>query len=132
VGNTLFDTDIAGIIADVMGDELLEVTITKRVRGERDPANLSAGRPVIPTDFTCAGFWEDYIGTPPPGIEVQIGDRKAVLIGDTIPDGAIPAKDDAITIEGVTLYVVQLQSRDPAAAVYTYQCRDRGPATPGA
>jgi hypothetical protein len=126
MGNILFGVDIAGIIADVMGSQLLEATITKRTRGERDPAALTAGRPVIATNFTCTGFWDDYTGMPPAGIEVKLGDRRAVLIGDTIPAGAIPDRDDAITIEGATLYVVQLESRDPAAAVYTYQCRDRG------
>ena len=73
-----------------------------------------------------------HTGLPPAGIELKLGDRRAVLIGDTIPAGGHPEVDDAITIEGQTLYMVKLESRDPAAAVYVYQCRDRGPAQPGA
>lgn len=126
MGNPIYGVDISGIINDVFEGQLLEVTITKRIRGERDLANLTAGRPVTDQTFTCNGFWEDYTGQPPAGIAVELGDRKAILIGDSIPAGAIPVRDTAITIEGQTLYVVQLQKRDPAAAVYTYQCRDRG------
>jgi hypothetical protein len=125
--------DIAGIIADVFGGQLADVIVTKRTRGARDPQALTAGRPVVPQVFDgITGFWDDYTGLPPAGIELKLGDRRAVLIGDTIPAGLVVEKDDAITIEGQTLFMVQLESRDPAAAVYVYQCRDRGPAQPGA
>lgn len=124
--------DIAGIIADVFAGNLADVTITRRVRGARDPNALTAGRPVVPQVVGgITGFWDDYTGLPPAGIELKLGDRRAVLIGDTIPVGGHPEVDDGITIEGQTLYMVKLESRDPAAAVYVYQCRDRGPAQPG-
>lgn len=132
MGNSILGVDIAGIIGDVFGGQLLDVTVTKRERGARNPAALTAGRPVVPQVFTgISGFWDDYTGMPPAGIEVKLGDRRAVLIGDTIPAGLVIDRDDSITIEGATLFVVQLESRDPAGAVYTYQCRDRGPAQPG-
>lgn len=126
MGNELFGVDIAGIVADVMGGQLLDVTVTRYARGERDPGNLTGGRPKTPTTVTgISGFWEDFTGTPPPGVELELNDRKAVLIGDTIPVGGHPLRNDGITIEGETLYSVKLLSRDPAGAVYVYLCRDR-------
>lgn len=129
MGNELFGVDIAGIIADALGDGLPDVTITRNTRGERDPDNLTGGRPTEPTTVKCKGFWEDFTGTPPPGIVVELGDRKLVLIGDTIPPGGHPRRNDACTVHedmgDVTLYNVGPVSRDPAAATYAYQCRDR-------
>lgn len=126
MGSELFGVDIAGIVADAMGGQLLPVTITRNTDGARDPDNLTGGRAKVPTTVTgIDGFWEDFTRDPPPGVDVQLGDRKAVLIGDSIPAGGHPLKDDAITIEDQTLFMVQLMSRDPASAVYTYLCRDR-------
>lgn len=126
MGNEIMGVDIAGIIADVFEGNLLDVVVTRYTRGERDPDNLTGGRSKTPeTVVGISGFWEDFTGTPPPGVELELNDRKAVLIGDTIPAGGHPRRNDAITIEGQTLYSVKLLSRDPAAAVYTYLCRDR-------
>lgn len=126
MGNELFGVDIAGIVADNMGGQLLAVTVERYTEGARQPGNLTGGRPKVPTTVTgISGFWEDFTADPPPGVEVELGDRKAVLIGDTIPAGGHPLRNDAITIEGVTLYMVKLIERDPAAAVFVYQCRDR-------
>lgn len=126
MGSELFGVDIAGIVADAMGGQLFDVTVTRYTEGERDPDNLTGGKPKTPAAVVgISGFWEDFTRDPPPGIEVELGDRKAVLIGDTIPAGGHPLRNDAITIEGETLYMVQLVSRDPASAVFVYQCRDR-------
>lgn len=126
MGSPLFGVDIAGIIADATNGQLLPVSVERYSRGARDPGNLTGGQPATPATVAgIQGFWEDFTGTPPPGVELELNDRKAILIGDTIPAGGAPLRNDAITIEGQTLYVVQLISRDPASAVYTYLCRDR-------
>jgi hypothetical protein len=102
----------------------MDVTVTRYVEGARTAGNLTGGKAQTPATVTgIKGFWEDFTGMVPPGVEV--GDRKAVLIGDTIPPGGLPLQNDAITIEGITLYAARLLSRDPAAAVYTFLCRDR-------
>lgn len=128
MGNELFGVDIAGIIADVIGDAVFDVTITRYIRGERDPENLTGGRPVEPETVECKGFWEDFTGLPPPGVNIEAGDRKAVLIGDTIPAGGLPRKNDKITVHedmgDISLFCHGPLSRDPAAAVYVYQCKD--------
>jgi hypothetical protein len=122
----MFGVDISGILADATDGQLFDVTVTRYVAGEREAGNLTGGRAKVPQTVTgIQGFWEDFTGQPPPGIEVELNDRKACLIGDTIPVGGQPMKNDAIEIEGQTLFMVQLMSRDPASALYVYQCRDR-------
>lgn len=128
MGNELFGVDISGIIADQIGPAVLAVTITREPRdGSRQAGNLTGGLVKgAPQSWECRGFWEDFTGTPPPGVEILLNDRKAVLIGDTIPPEALPLlADDAISCEGQTLYMVKLLARDPAAAVFTLLCRDR-------
>lgn len=128
MGQELFGIDIAGIIADQIGPGVLDVLITREPQtGARAPGNLTGGLvKTAPQSWPCKGFWEDFTGQPPPGVEIELNDRKAVLIGDTIPAGALPLKlDDKITCEGKSLFMVKVLSRDPAAAVYTLLCRDR-------
>lgn len=130
MGAELFGVDIAGLVAENMAGQLFPVTVTRFTAGARDPNNLTGGKPVTPAAVTgITGFWEDFTRDPPPGVEIELGDRKAVLIGDTVPAGGLPLRNDAIEIEGETQFMVQLISRDPASAVYVYLCRDRrGPA----
>lgn len=131
MGNQILGVDIAGLVADAIGDELPDVTITRETPGERDPDNLTGGPvPGAPLTFSAKGFWEDFTGTPPPGVTIELDDRKLVLIGDTADAGCLPLRrNDAVTVHedvgDLTLYVVGPVRRDPAAATYEYQCRDR-------
>jgi hypothetical protein len=94
MGNPLFGVDIAGIIADALGDGLLDVTSPATTRATRDANNLTGGKPKDARDgHGIKGFWEDFTGQPPPGVEIELGDRKAVLIGDTIPAGGHSAPE---------------------------------------
>jgi hypothetical protein len=132
MGNELFGVDIAGIIADSLGDGLLRVTIERPSRAAtRQAGDLTGGFAAgPPQNWECAGFFEDFTGTPPPTVELKLGDRKAVLIGDTIPADLTVEPGDKITVHEdagpISLFAVKLIGRDPAAAVYTYLCRDRG------
>lgn len=130
MGNQLFGVDIAGIIADAMADGLPTCTIERDVRGARQAGNLTGGRASAKHSFDCTGFWEDFTGGAPAGVVVEANDRKLILIGDTIPAGEQPQRNDAATVnedDGPVgpLYIVKLLARDPAAATYTYLCRDR-------
>lgn len=128
MGNPLFGVDIAGLVAKHVGPGVLEVLITRAAStGARQAGNLTGGKvKAAPQTWPCRGFWEDFTGLPPPGAMIEANDRKAVLIGDTIPPEALPLRlNDAITCEGLTLYLVKQLSRDPAAAHYVLQCRDR-------
>jgi hypothetical protein len=128
VGNQLFGIDVAGIVADALGDGLFPVTITRYVQGEREAGNLTGGRAKVPETVTGpVGFWEDFTGTPP--ADVEVNDRKLILLGDTVPAGGLPRFNDEVTVHedigDVSLFAVRLLARDPAAATYTYLCRDR-------
>lgn len=126
MGRELFGIDIADIVAEHIGPGVHDVLISREQRAARAPGDLTGGLVKgVPLTFPCKGFWEDFSGLPPPGIEILLNDRRLVLIGDTIPEGGIPERNDAVTCDGQTLYVVQLLSRDPAHAVYKYLCRDR-------
>lgn len=127
MGNRLFGVDVAGLVARHIGPGVLPVLLTEpRTTRARDPANLTGGLvPLPPATHEARGFWDDFKGIAPPGLTVLMGDRKAVIIGDSLPAGVVPGRGWGVTIEGVTLYVETLVSRDPAAAVYTFQCRDR-------
>lgn len=126
MGNELFGVDIAGIVATSIGPGLLDVTITRYVKGARESGNLTGGKSRTPeTVVGIKGVWESLPKTPPAGVEFELNDRIALLIGDTIPEGGLPVVNDAIEIEGLTLYSVLLIERDPAAATYKYLCRDR-------
>jgi hypothetical protein len=130
MGNLLFDTDIAGIIADVIGPAVLDVTIRRDVRGARDPDNLTGGRASVPVEFQCKGFWDDInSGSVPAGIETQLTDRVLVLIGDTVQPDGLPLRNDRCTVHeaagDLALNCLRPLRRDPAAAVYTFLCGDR-------
>jgi hypothetical protein len=130
MGNVLFGVDVAGLIADALGGGLPVATITRAVPGARDPGDLSAGRAAVTESRTCSGFFDDVVAAGvPPGVEVEETDRRLCLLGDTIPPGWVPRRNDAVTVRedagDLTLYVVQALGRDPAAAVYTFLCRDR-------
>lgn len=128
MGTELFGVDIAGIVADNIGDGVLDVVITRYTAGTRTPGNLTGGLNRSPATVTgIKGFWEDFATqfSAPPGVALEVNDRKAVLIGDTIPAGGMPLRNDAITIDGQTLYMAQPIAVDPARAVYEFLCRDR-------
>lgn len=126
MGQEIFGVDLAGIIADKVAPGLHDVVITREIAGARTPGNLTGGRAkTYPTFTGIKGIWEDVPRTPPAGVTIELNDRVALLIGDTIPAGGRPQRNDAIRINGITLYVVQLIAEDAVSAHLKYLCRDR-------
>jgi hypothetical protein len=123
MGNKLFGRDIAGQLAKRLGPLLLPMTLTRVVSGDRDPSDPSAGTNQGETDHACRGILEDYRDSQFDGTTIKRGDRKALLLGDTIQGGAVPQPSDKITAEGNVYHVVNAK-RDPDAA--TYACQVRG------
>ena len=126
MGSKLFGTDIAAIVAKEIAPGLLDATLWIRPeQGQRDPNNLTAGRQRDPVAVHGAkGIWEDYRPSEI-GDLIRGEDRRAMLIGDTIPEGKLPKEGDDIEIDGQRLTVVRLESADPAKATYRFQCGDR-------
>jgi len=128
MGNNLFGVDIAGILADVFTSQapLLDATLHRREAGTtRDPNNVTAGiAGETVTDFPCTGFIDDYQDKEIDGTLIQVGDRRILLLGNTIAGGTVrPERKDQITIEGQVHTILRI-TRDPDAA--TYVCQTRG------
>lgn len=126
MGNKLFGVDIAAIVASAAGPGLLDVTLWIRPKsGTRDPSNLSAGLDRAPAKVVGAkGIWEDYRPSEI-GDLVRTNDRRAFILGDTIPAGIEIKESDEIEIDGQRLYVIRPESVDPAKAGYRFHCGDR-------
>lgn len=53
---------------------------------------------------------------------IQQGDRKVLILGNSIPSGVVPETGDMVEAEGRVFTVVAVE-RDPDAATYTCQVR---------
>lgn len=128
MGQELFGVDVAGIVADSLGPGLPDVILhsaPSTKTGARDPANLAAGRAKgAETNHTAKGFIADFSPSSVDGDRIKPGDRKGIILGDTIERGAVPKDGDGFTAEGVRYFIHRVLSRDPAAATYTLQLRD--------
>lgn len=123
MGNKLFGIDIAGIINQEIGPGVLDLTLIKVTSGTRTGGQLSAGTNPTTANTAGKGFIEDYSERQIDGTTVKRGDRRVVIIGNSLSSGSvIPAVGDQVTIEGATYEVVNIM-RDPAAATYTCQVR---------
>lgn len=123
MGNKLFGVDIAKLVHQNISKGLLAATLTKITLGARTSGSLTGGKAKTETAYTCRGFIEDYTDEQLEGSIVKKGDRKIILIGDSIESGAVPDVNDKITIESRTFQIVGPVKRDPAAA--TYECQGR-------
>lgn len=119
----IFGEDIAGIINEELGDLVFDVTLTKVTPGTRG-ADETAGTNPTESSSTCKGFVDEYKDREINGTTVLVGDRKIVILGDSLPSGTVPKPGDKITAESVTRTIVKGGvKRDPAGATYTCQCR---------
>lgn len=123
MGNNLFGANISGVIAKAIGPGILPASLIKVVAGTRDPSNLSG--PSLnssTTSHAARGFIDDYSAFLIDGTRIKTGDRRVMLLGDTIADNKIPVQSDRVVIEGVSWLVIKVD-RDPDAATYTLQVR---------
>lgn len=119
----LFGVDIAKEIASGMAGGLLPAQLVRSTPGTRDPLDPTAGTAPSTSTFSCRGFLDEYADDQFDGTSVLRGDRKALLLGGTLPASVAPQPGDRVKIEGRTFSIVNVQ-RDPAAA--TYVCQARG------
>lgn len=124
MGTKLFGVDIAKEVAGAISAAggVLDATLTVVTPGERSAAARTAGVPEATRPLRCKGFVDNYRETQVDGTRVQVGDRKVVLLGDTIAGGVAPKPNDEVTIESTTFRIVNV-TRDPAGA--TYECQVR-------
>lgn len=118
---SLFGLDIAGLVASSLGGHLLPATLTVVTAGARG-SDPTAGTNPTQVSHACRGVLEDYATRTIDGTMVRVGDRRALLLGGTLPAGVVPKPGDTVTIEGATFNVVRVE-RDPAGAAYVCQLR---------
>lgn len=118
--------DVSGLIAQHLGPALLPVTLRKVKVGARTPGALTAGTNPTVTIARGRGMVEDYKNSQIDGELVRRGDRRVLILGDTLTPRVIPEAGDEVDIEGERLRIVaDGVTSDPAKATYTCQTRVR-------
>jgi hypothetical protein len=121
MGNTLFGIDIAGLIHANISPGLLPATLHHVIPGTRT-SDLTAGTQPTETTHSARGIIDDYKEGQFKGDLILVGDRRVLLIGNSISPAQVPEPGDGVTIEGVRYKCIRVE-RDPAAATYTIQVR---------
>ena len=131
-GNKLFGVDIAAIVDKAMSASLLPATLTHITPGTRG-ADSTAGTQPTETTHAARGIVDEYsrgeiasTSDRTDGTMIVFGDKKILLIGDSISPTAEPESGDRIEIEGSTYSIIHV-GRDPAKA--TYVCQSRRPSS---
>jgi len=122
VGIKLFGVDVAKVVNKAMGKGLLPVTLTVVTPGTRSSSALAAGTQPTSVSHPCRGLVEDYNERLIDGETIRDGDRKVLILGDSLPSGVVPKGTDRVTVLGKTYVIVHVNA-DPAAATYSCQVR---------
>jgi hypothetical protein len=119
----LLDGDIAALVSDGLeAAELpLDLTLTRTVAGTPDPDEPWV--PVTPTTtaYPCRGFEDSYSAYYLANQLVQEGDRKIVILAQSL--AVTPEPGDQITSRGETFTIVGPVKTDPARAAWECQAR---------
>jgi len=124
MGVRIAGVDVAALVNANISPALAEipVTLTKFTTGTRTATSASAGTNPTSQSATGVGLMEDYGVNQIDGTLVQAGDRKVLVIAESLSPKLVPDTGDQIKIEGITLIVVRV-TRDPVGATYTCQAR---------
>lgn len=116
----LFGIDIAGIInSEIAGaGGVLSGTLTRTVPGTRTAGSLTAGTNPTETTHSFKGFVETKADRRPGQIGVQ-SMAVVTILGASL--SVTPEVNDTALLDGVTYTLVELLTRDPAAAVYEFR-----------
>ena len=123
MGNNLFGAGISAALASELGPLLPKYKLLKRSVASRTSGSLTSGKKVSFRGFSCRGMLDSYDESRIDETNIKTGDRRVMILGDTLPKGVVPQPDDRIEAEGDTFTVIAVM-RDPDAATYTCQVRD--------
>jgi len=131
MGNGLFDNygvDIAGLVDEHLSPGMLPLVIKHQgAQTEERPAGQLTKPPERPADTSHSGRGMISDFQPSEFASSQLleaGDRKVLVIVESLKPPVEPGTGDTVQIEGRTYRVARLLKRDPAAATYTLQVRD--------
>ena len=109
---------IAKKVHQALGGLLFPMVLIKVRQGNRGEA--TSGPNPVSTEYSVKGFLSHYKVSQIDGTLVQVNDRKALLLGESVP--VAPSPGDLIRAEGKTWKVITV-TRDPAGATYSCQVR---------
>ena len=118
----LFGIDAGQVFLDTLGDLVQDAILIVSTPSTRTPGSLTQGTQPTTANKTCKGYIEDYDNSQIDNTLVAKGDRKVVLLVNSMQDNAIPDTGDSITIEGITFEVIDVE-RDTLQAIYICQGR---------
>jgi len=124
MGTKLFGVDISGLVHQHISPGIPKAKLIK-VSRKPNPAKLT-GKPLITEEkHDCSGFAESFKQRELTS-DILVSDRKIILIGDSLPSGVTPDKDDSVFIESEnkTFNVLEILDRDPASATWTLHGRE--------
>lgn len=132
MGNGLFDNygvDIAGLVNQHLSPGLLPAVLKKwgAPTGGTRPAGELTKPPARAADSTHAarGMISDFDPNEFSSSQLlEAGDRKVLLVAESITPSAEPEGGDTVEIEGATYRIARVMKRDPAGATYVLQVRD--------
>lgn len=123
MGNPLFGIDISGIIHSAISPGLLKGKLMKSTSGSRTAGSLTGGTNPTSKSYNFRGILEEFAREAVDGTRILASDKRALIIGDSLPKGIVPDAGDELEIESTKFKVVSLVDRDPAAAHYVVQVR---------
>lgn len=113
-----FADDVASALdaADIPFD----LTLTRDV--EQDSPAPEPGNPpnIVPVDYTCKGFADDFDASWRAGSLIQAGDVRVIIVANSL--AVEPVAGDRITVRGKTYSAVSVAA-DPALATWQIQAR---------
>lgn len=115
--------DFMGIMGAVFRDKVDKYTLTRYTDTARTPGQLTDGKNPTSVNYSFSGYMLEYNEHQIDGTSIRKGDRKVVVIIDTLDLAAVPpVPGDRITADRV--YEVISVGVDPSGA--TAECQVRG------
>lgn len=120
MSNILFGIDIAKLVNDSIAAAggVLPGILVQKINTGRTAGDLTAGQNPTQTRHSFQGFIENRSQTRRAGTLVSQGGQIISILGDSLPSGIVPEQGDRIEIEGRTFDILEVPTRDPAAALY--------------
>lgn len=114
---------IDGALTQALGDGVLPASLIKpggRVSNGRGGWTDNGS----PQEHACRGLltnYSDFVRNASAGA-ITIRDRKALIMGASLPAGVVPSEGDKLQIGGASWTILSV-ARDPAAATYKLHLR---------
>lgn len=118
----LFGLDLAGIIASAFkgAGGLVEGTLTRVEQGSRTAGSLTGGKSEGTTSHVFQGFLEQREIRREGQVAADVV-QAVTILGGSVDPPAVPEVNDRATLEGITVTLIRLLERDPAAATYVFE-----------